>query len=53
VPPLDWETVCAVHGGPGDLPFERPARYELTVNFEAAKAIGLTLRDSFVLGPTR
>jgi putative ABC transport system substrate-binding protein len=34
---------------PGDLPFERPARYELIVNLKAAKAIGLTLSDSFVL----
>ena len=34
---------------PGDLPFERPARYELIVNLRAAKAIGLTLPDSFVL----
>jgi putative tryptophan/tyrosine transport system substrate-binding protein len=34
---------------PGDLPFERPARYELIVNLKAAKAIGLTLPDSFVL----
>jgi putative ABC transport system substrate-binding protein len=34
---------------PGDLPFELPARYELIVNLKAAKAIGLTLSDSFVL----
>ena len=34
---------------PGDLPFERPARYELIVNLKAAKAIGLALPDSFVL----
>jgi putative tryptophan/tyrosine transport system substrate-binding protein len=34
---------------PGDLPFERPARYELIVNLKAAKAIGLTIPDSFVL----
>ena len=31
----------------GDLPFERPARYELIVNLKAAKAIGLTLPNSF------
>jgi putative ABC transport system substrate-binding protein len=33
---------------PADLPFERPARYELIVNLKAAKAIGLTIPDSFV-----
>ena len=34
---------------PGDVPFELPARYELMINLKAAKAIGLTLPDSFVL----
>ena len=34
---------------PSDLPFERPARYELIVNLKAAKGIGLTIPDSFVL----
>jgi len=34
---------------PSDLPFERPARYELIVNLKTAKAIGLTIPDSFVL----
>src|SRR5262245_4287098 len=34
---------------PGDLPFELPARYELIVNLKAAKGIGLTIPDSFVL----
>jgi putative tryptophan/tyrosine transport system substrate-binding protein len=34
---------------PGDLPFELPARYELIVNLKAAKVIGLTIPDSFVL----
>jgi len=34
---------------PSDLPFERPARYELIVNLKAAKRIGLTIPDSFVL----
>jgi putative ABC transport system substrate-binding protein len=34
---------------PGDVPFELPARYELIINLKAAKAIGLTIPDSFVL----
>jgi putative ABC transport system substrate-binding protein len=34
---------------PGDVPIERPVRYELTVNLKAAKAIDLTIPDS-VLG---
>jgi putative ABC transport system substrate-binding protein len=34
---------------PADLPIERPTRYELIVNLKAAKAIGLTTSDSFLL----
>jgi putative ABC transport system substrate-binding protein len=34
---------------PADLPIERPTRYELIVNLKAAKAIGLTISDSFLL----
>jgi ABC-type uncharacterized transport system substrate-binding protein len=34
---------------PGDLPFELPVRYELIVNLKTAKAIGLTISDSFLL----
>jgi ABC-type uncharacterized transport system substrate-binding protein len=34
---------------PGDLPFELPTRYELIVNLKTAKAMGLTLPNSFVL----
>jgi ABC-type uncharacterized transport system substrate-binding protein len=34
---------------PADLPFELPTRYELIVNLKAAKAISLTIPDSFLL----
>jgi putative ABC transport system substrate-binding protein len=34
---------------PGELPFERPARYELIVNLKTAKAMGLEISDSFLL----
>jgi ABC-type uncharacterized transport system substrate-binding protein len=34
---------------PAELPFELPTRYELIVNLNAAKAIGLAISDSFVL----
>jgi putative ABC transport system substrate-binding protein len=34
---------------PGDLPFERPTRYELLVNLKTAKAMGLNISDSFIL----
>jgi putative ABC transport system substrate-binding protein len=34
---------------PGDLPFELPTRYELVVNLKTAKAMGLTISESFLL----
>lgn len=33
----------------GDLPFELPTRYELIVNLRTAKAMGVTISDSFLL----
>jgi ABC-type uncharacterized transport system substrate-binding protein len=33
----------------GDLPIELPTRYELIVNLKTAKAMGVTLADSFLL----
>jgi len=34
---------------PGELPFELPTRYELIVNLNTAKAMGLSIPDSFLL----
>jgi putative ABC transport system substrate-binding protein len=34
---------------PGDLPFEQPTRYYLTLNLKTAKALGLTLPQSLLV----
>jgi putative tryptophan/tyrosine transport system substrate-binding protein len=34
---------------PADLPIEIPTRFELAVNLKAAKALGLTISDPFLL----
>ena len=34
---------------PGDLPVQAPTKYQLMINLTTAKALGLTISESFLL----
>jgi putative ABC transport system substrate-binding protein len=34
---------------PSELPVEQPTKYELIINLKTAKALGLTMTESFLL----
>ena len=54
-PTVAWERcaflIAKILGGakPGDLPIERPTKFQLFVNLKTAKTLGLTIPESILL----
>ena len=43
------EAASYVDGHPGELPVQLPTKYQLAINLKTAKALGLTIPESFLL----